>query len=178
MRTQKNNRPWQHWICDDFLTQSCLEEVKSVPDQLPQTVPGRRRDSHRMFINEGSAVNYPHLYQLWLDMHDGAVRDYFEFHTQQSFEGLYPRVEVISDIGDFYLEPHLDHREKRLTAMVYTDHARLWPGTQLTHGHVVQARDNRCFFFVPDDDTWHGYPHTHFDRVRRCLQLNYWTYQA
>jgi hypothetical protein len=27
-------------------------------------------------------------------------------------------------------------------------------------------------------DTIHGYPATHFDAVRRCLQINYWTYAA
>ena len=110
-------------------------------------------------------------------MHSGQYRDFFEQATGLDYGGLYPRVEVISDIGDFYLEPHVDLPEKRLTALIYTDHARLYPGTGLTNGTHVESRDNRCFFFVPGPDTWHDYPATHFDQVRRCLQINYWTYE-
>lgn len=131
-----------------------------------------------MFIDETSQEQYPHLYAFWMDMHSGRVKEYFESYTKQDYTGLYPRVEVISDIGDFYLERHHDLLEKRLTALVYTDHQRLWPGTELGDGTTVEARDNRCMFFVPSTETWHSYPATHFDVVRRALQINYWTYQA
>lgn len=104
--------------------------------------------------------------------------EYFEHWTRSSFRGLWPRVEVISDIGDFWLDRHHDHLEKKLTALIYTDHARLWPGTQLSDHYTIPSRDNRCMFFVPAQDTWHSYPATHFDVVRRALQINYWTYPA
>jgi hypothetical protein len=66
--------------------------------------------------------------------------------------------------------------EKKLSAMIYTDHQQLYPGTALSDGSRVESRDNRCFFFVPDTDTVHSYPPAHFDQVRRCLMINYWTY--
>ena len=178
MTACKIAQPWTHWIADDFLWPACLAEVKSVRHEVPQLVPGKRRDSQRLFIDERVASQYPYLYELYQSLHDGVYRQFFEQHTQQSFEGLYPRVEVISDIGDFYLEPHLDLPEKRLTALVYTDYEQLWPGTGLGNGTRVQSRDNRCFFFVPGSHSLHDYPLTHFDRVRRCLQINYWTYSS
>jgi hypothetical protein len=168
--------PWTHWLADDFLSAACLAEVKSIRHTVSQTVPGKRRDSARLFVDDSVADQYPELHALYRSLHAGAYRDFFESHTGISYQGMYPRMEVISDIGDFYLEPHCDLPEKRLTALVYTDHERLWPGTGLGNGQRVESRDNRCFFFVPGDHSLHDYPLTHFDSVRRCLQINYWTY--
>jgi hypothetical protein len=178
IRTVKYQLPWQHWTVDDFLSQQCLDELKSVPVKVQQQVPGRRVGSERLFITDDNQGSYPHLHDLWKSLHQGAVRDYFEYHTGQDYKNLFPRVEVLSDWGDFYLSPHHDHLEKRLTAMVYTDHEKLYPGTELVDGYRVESKNNRCFFFVPNVDTIHGYPATHFESVRRCLQINYWTYSA
>lgn len=176
--TVKRLNPWCHWLVDDFLTQDCLQEVKSIDHALHQQNTGRRVGQGRLFVNHDNGAEYPCLYQLYCSLFDGFYRRYFEFHTGLSFQDLHPRVEVISDIGDFYLEPHPDQPEKKLTALVYTDFQQLYPGTQLSDGSHVPAKDNRCFFFVPAADTVHGYPQTTFNRVRRCLQINYWTYDV
>jgi hypothetical protein len=172
----RHEHPWLHWIQDDFLSPACLLELKTIPFQHQQTDPGRRVGSERFFINPSLENLYPNLVTLWHDLDHGDLKKHFEFCTGQDYTNLYLRLEVISDWGDFYLEPHHDHLEKRLTAMIYTDHARLWPGTELTDGYCVPSADNRCFFFVPGKDTIHGYPRTFFNCVRRCLQINYWTY--
>jgi hypothetical protein len=173
-----NRTPWPHWIADDFLTAQCLAEVKSVNHRVPQLVPGKRAGSHRLFIDESQAQSYPELHKLYQSLHNGKYKEFFEKSTGIDYSGLYPRVEVVSDIGDFYLEPHCDLKEKRLTALVYTDYEKLWPGTGLGNGTRIESRDNRCFFFVPGDHSLHDYPATVFDSVRRCLQINYWTYSG
>lgn len=176
MNTQEFDFPWRHWIADDFLSAECLAEVKSIPMQNVQAKAGRRVGSDRLFITEQHRDVYPQLYQLWLDLHNGKTKKYFEELTGIDYTDLHPRLEVISDWGDFYLEPHHDHLEKRLTVMIYTDHEKLYPGTDITGHGRIESKDNRAFFFVPAENTIHGYPATHFDSVRRCLQINYWTY--
>lgn len=176
--TREHKQPWQHWIADQFLTDECLAELKSIPHQRGQVNVGKRVGDGRLFIDDSNAELYPHLHALWKDLHNGKTKQYFEYYTKQNYTGLFPRIEVISDIGEFYLERHHDLLEKRLTALVYTNHERLWPGTQLDESHQVEARDNRCMFFVPSTDTWHSYPRTNFDVVRRALQINYWTYSV
>lgn len=168
--------PWQHWLVDNFLSAECLEEVKQVDNVVEQQLHGRRSGSVRMFITEKSQDKYPHLYKLYQSLHNGEYRKFFEEQTNQSFEGLFPRIEVISDYGEFYLKPHTDRFEKKLTAIVYTDYKKLYPGTELKEGQRVESADNRCFFFVPSNDTIHSYPLTNFVEVRRCLQINYWTF--
>jgi hypothetical protein len=178
MQATSITSPWMHWIADDFLTAECLAEVKSINHTVPQLTPGKRVGSHRLFIDESQAKVYPHLYKLWCSLHNGQYKEFFETYTGLDYTGLYPRVEVVSDIGDFYLEPHYDLPEKRLTAMLYTDYEQLYPGTGLGNGTRIESRDNRCFFFVPGDHSLHDYPATHFLTVRRCLQINYWTYNS
>ena len=171
-----NYIPWTHWIADDFLTPECLAEVKSIDHTREQLTYGKRVGGQRLFIDTASADQYPELFKLYQSLQSGIYKDFFESYTGLNYTELYPRVEVISDIGDFYLEPHCDLPEKRLTALVYTDYEKLYPGTGLGDGTRIESRDNRCFFFVPGNNTLHDYPATHFDTVRRCLQINYWTY--
>lgn len=175
MNTTKHITPWQHWTAENFLTAECLAELKGIKHQRYQQTQGKRVGGERLFIDDATGQNFPHLYALWKSLHGGWYKDYFEQQTGLNYTGLHPRVEVISDIGDFYLEPHHDLLEKRLTALVYTDHERLWPGTQIGDQRVA-VKDNLCMFFVPAEDTWHSYPKVHFDCVRRALQINYWTY--
>lgn len=176
MITQHNTTPWEHWITDNFLSPECLAEVKNIRHELPQENSGKRVGQGRFFITDELKDQYPHLHQLYCSLHDGKYKQFFEQQTGIDYTGLYPRVEVISDIGPFYLENHCDQPEKRLTALLYTDYEKLWPGTGFGNGERVEAKDNRCFFFVPSSNTVHCYPATVFDSVRRCLQINYWTY--
>lgn len=178
MNTTKHTNPWTHWTTEDFLTPECLAELKGINHQRPQQTQGKRVGNERLFIDQASGLEYPHLTALWHSLHNGPHKSYFEQYTGLDYSGLYPRIEVISDIGDFYLEPHCDHLEKRLTALVYTDHERLWPGTLIGDSHRIEVKDNLCMFFVPSTTSWHSYPHVHFDCVRRALQINYWTYNV
>ena len=52
IETVKYQLPWVHWIVDDFLSQSCLDELKSVPVKVQQQVPGKRVGSERLFITD------------------------------------------------------------------------------------------------------------------------------
>ena len=175
----KHSNPWQHWIAHDFFDFKTLVEIKSIPHTSTQSNPGRRVGSERLFVDDFFQIQYPNLWRVWCDLQTGGtLNQWFTSHTGVNYSDLFPRLEIISDIGDFVLEPHHDHLEKRLTAMIYTDHECLWPGTMLSDGSRVESRDNLCFFFVPSEETIHSYPSTTFDKIRRCVQINYWTYRA
>lgn len=178
MNTIFRLNPWPHYIVDNFLKSECLAELKNIPHERSQETSGKRVGNGRLFIDDSVADLYPHLHAVWRSLHDGELKKYFEDHTGIDYTGLHPRLEVISDIGEFYLEEHHDLLEKRLTALVFTDHAKLWPGTMLSDGVRIESKDNRCFFFVPSEETWHSYPATNFDVVRRAIQINYWTYSV
>jgi hypothetical protein len=168
--------PWKHWIVDNFLNEQCLLELKSVPFQNHQMVKGKRTGSQRLFVTEKNKDQYPELFKLYKSLQSGDYKEFFENSTGTNFDNLHVRVEVVSDFGEFELDEHCDRPEKKLSAMVYTDYEELYPGTMLKENYQIESKDNRCFFFIPNEDTLHSYPRTNFTKVRRCLMINYWTY--
>jgi hypothetical protein len=172
------SQPWTYWMADDFLDSETLLEVKNIKHVLPQQNHGTRLNSNRLFVNDTNKNLYPHLHSLFQSLICGYYRNFFEQVTKYDFSNLFPRLEVISDIGAFYLEPHHDLLEKKLSAIVYTD---LHQGTTIYDDvaihHVVESKNNRCMFFIPAPNTMHGYPYTFLHKVRRCLIINYWTYE-
>lgn len=171
--------PFKHWTVDNFLSEDCLKELKSIEHQCEQREVGvRAKNSDRLFVHNVPVPAMPNLWELQEAIADGPYRLFFEHVTGLKFDGTFPRIEVLSDFGEFELTPHHDHLEKKLSAMVYTDHEELYPGTVLGDDYVVEAKDNRCMFFIPSNDTWHHYPRTTFTKVRRALMINYWTYKV
>lgn len=174
--------PWTYWIEDNFLDSETLAELKSIDHRSLQTKSGHRLSDTRFFITESSKDSLPNLYKFYQSLHNGYYKKFFEEHTNRNYDGLYPRVEIVSDFGSFYLERHHDLLEKKLSALVYTDFEELYSGTLIYNDtqehHLIETKDNRCMFFNPDSDTWHGYPQTTFNTVRRCLMINYWSYQS
>ena len=172
------NTPFKHWTVDNFLTKDCLAELKAIEHNSVQEEEGRRASSERLFVLNIPRHAVPNLWDLQDGIADGAYRLFFENVTGQQFDGTFPRIEIISDFGPFSLKKHHDHLEKKLSAMLYTDYQELYPATVLGEDYQVEAKDNRCMFFVPSHDTWHHYPETNFTKIRRGLMINYWTYQV
>jgi hypothetical protein len=174
--------PWTYWITDNFLSNDMLAELKNISHKSTQIESGKRLSESRLFITEDYQKILPNLHDFYLSLNNGHYKSFFEEHTKQSYAGMFPRVEVVSDYGSFYLERHHDLFDKKLSALVYTNHEELHPGTliydNITEHHRIETKDNRCMFFNPTNTTWHGYPATTFKSVRRCLMINYWSYQA
>ena len=103
MKANIYNKPWLHWIVDDFLDQDTLAEVKSVEHTVEQAKPGKRVDSVRLFITDEHEKQFPNLHHLYRSLRNGAYKTFFEYYTGIDYTGMFPRVEVISDIGDFWL---------------------------------------------------------------------------
>jgi hypothetical protein len=173
------NEPWPYWIIDNFLPTEALTELKSIDHVMPQIQPGHRLNKNRLFITENNALEYPNLYNVYKSLVSGSYKEFFEEHTKKKYNDLYPRVEVISDYGPFFLETHHDLLEKKLSALIYTDHEDLHPGTAIYDGdkyhHTVESKDNRCMFFNPAPNTMHAYHPTVFTKIRRGLMINYWS---
>ena len=92
------------------------------------------------------------------------------------------RIEYTLDTGDFWLEPHLDIKEKMLTFLIYLSsdtntYAEDWGTTiynkDLTFNSKVPYKQNTGFMFIPGEDTWHGVPKQYIFGVRRNLIINY-----
>ena len=125
---------------------------------------------------DSQRAKYPNLCDLADELQHGQLKKFFEKIVKAEMPN-FMRIEVISDIGPFYLKPHNDF-SKKLTILCYTNYSARYPGTTIysdanTIHHQIESQDNRCVFFVPNHVTWHGVPKTVFPTVRRMLMINY-----
>jgi hypothetical protein len=92
------------------------------------------------------------------------------------------RIEYTLDSGDFWLEPHLDIKEKLLTFLVYLSKdpgSNEWGTTiynkDLSFHSKAPYKSNLGLMFMAGKDTWHGVPKQNIQGVRKNIIINYVT---
>ena len=97
----------------------------------------------------------------------------------------FARLEVIGDNKGFWLKPHKDIDEKLMTMMIwanpYSESESL--GTDLYNNRfevvkTVKYQHNSGYFFASGNDTWHGLEMKEIIKERRCIQINYVTFNT
>ena len=95
------------------------------------------------------------------------------------------RVEVICDREGFWLKPHCDIKEKLMSSIVFinlhNESENL--GTdfydkKLTKVKTVPYKHNYGYFFTSGPDSWHGMEKKEIKKERRCIQINYVTFET
>ena len=95
------------------------------------------------------------------------------------------RLEIIADKKGFWLKPHKDIAEKLMTMMVWTnpyDESENL-GTDLYDENfklvkTIKYHHNCGYFFSSGTDTWHGLEKKEIKKERRCIQINYVTFET
>ena len=95
------------------------------------------------------------------------------------------RIEVICDRQGFWLEPHKDIKEKRMSMLLYANpHGESEIlGTDLYDQDLklvktMPYRHNVGYMFAPAHDTWHGLEKKAIRQERRSLLINYVTFDT
>ena len=135
-------------------------------------VPGRQHDrAHRarQGARRGVSGNF-------------RVVSAIEARCGTSLAGTNLRIEYAQDSAGFWLEPHTDIGVKALTMFIYLDDGdedRDWGTDLYSDRHTPTKRlpfvDNTGVFFIPGDETWHGFLPRRIDGVRRSLIVNFVT---
>ena len=95
------------------------------------------------------------------------------------------RLEIIGDKEGFWLKPHKDIVEKLMTMMIwanpYNESSSL--GTDLYDKNfklvkTIEYIHNSGYFFASGQDTWHGLELKQIKRERRCVQINYVSFET
>ena len=95
------------------------------------------------------------------------------------------RVEVICDRQGFWLKPHCDIKEKLLSCLLFVNNANEseslgtdFYDSKLNLVKTVPYKNNYGYFFSSGPNTWHGMEKKEILNERRCLQVNYVTFQT
>ena len=187
--------PFNHWVFSNCLEEGALDEISysNIPsgdrmydgtraaDHTGQGVDGKLR----LFITKNNCQNFPYLTKLIQSLQNKEIVNKISKIIDKDLSNSYVRLEVIGDKKGFWLKPHKDISEKLMTMMVwanpYNEASNL--GTDLYDKNfklvkTIEYIHNSGYFFSSGDDTWHGLELKEIQKERRCIQINYVTFNT
>ena len=187
--------PFNHWVFSNCLEEGALDEISysNIPsgdrmydgtraaDHTGQGVDGKLR----LFITKNNCQNFPYLTKLIQSLQKIEMVNKISKIIDKDLSNSYVRLEVIGDKKGFWLKPHKDISEKLMTMMVwanpYNEASNL--GTDLYDKNfklvkTIKYVHNSGYFFSSGDDTWHGLELKEIQKERRCIQINYVTFNT
>ncbi len=187
--------PFSHWTLEKPLSETSIDEVYSI--EFPEgdvifdgTRAGDKTGKNllsklRVFITKENSSDYPELYELVKEMQSKECTDLISKMINRNLANSFVRVEVIADKNGFWLEPHCDIKEKLMSSILfvnrYGENENL--GTDfytpdLKVAKTLPYRNNFGYIFTSEKDSWHGLEKKYIKNERRCLQLNYVTFET
>jgi len=191
----KQNIPFQHWEFNDCLDKQSLDEISYAE------IPGGERahdgtraadDSGkgldgklRLFVTKENSNFFPHLTKIINYLQNQNIVTKMSKLLKKDLSSSFIRLEIISDKKGFWLKPHKDISEKLMTMMIwanpYNESETL--GTDLYDSEfklvkTIKYIHNNGYFFSSGSDTWHGLELKQIKKERRCIQINYVSFQT
>ena len=187
--------PFNHWVFSNCLEEGALDEISysNIPsgdrmydgtraaDHTGQGVDGKLR----LFITKNNCQNFPYLTKLIQSLQSKEMVNKISKIIDKDLSNSYVRLEVIGDKKGFWLKPHKDISEKLMTMMVwanpYNEASNLGTDLYDKNFKLVKTIDyvhNSGYFFSSGDDTWHGLELKEIQKERRCIRINYVTFNT
>ena len=186
--------PFKHWELSECLDNETLNEI-SFAQILDgeRAYDGTRAADHtgkgvdgkfRLFVDKNNCQYFPNLTKL-INKFQGSVASKISLLLHKDLSKSFVRLEIIGDKKGFWLKPHKDIPEKLMTMMIWAnpnnEHENL--GTDLYNEKfelikTVKYHHNNGYFFSSENDTWHGLEMKEIKKERRCIQINYVSFET
>ncbi len=190
-----SNFPFNHWQFSQCLDDNALNEISfsKIPSG-DRAYDGTRAADHtgkgldgklRLFITKNNSRNFPYLTKLIKSLQSSTIADKISKVINKDLSKSYVRLEIIGDKKGFWLKPHKDISEKLMTMMIwanpYNESSNL--GTDLYDKNfklvkTLEYVHNSGYFFSSGEDTWHGLELKEIKKERRCIQINYVSFET
>ena len=203
----KYEDPFDHWELNKPLTDDQIQEIVNVDIENPidhnlnydgtraiDGGEGKFREGisdggkalkFRCFITKENASKYSALTNLINELQSKKTHQKISNLIKKDLSNSYVRVEVICDRVGFWLKPHCDIKEKQMSCLLFVnkyneneDLGTDFYDSNLNKIKTLPYRDNYGYFFSSGPDTWHGMEKKHIQKERRCLQVNYVSFQT
>ena len=199
--------PFDHWEYSDALTEESIEEIikADIPDlsKLNLTYDGTRaidgggaefREGiasggkaikFRCFVSKENAAQFPHLVKFINELQSKETHQTISKMIDRDLSNSYVRVEVICDREGFWLKPHCDIKEKLMSGLIFVNNTNEsedlgtdFYNEKLEKVKTLPYRNNYGYLFTSGPNTWHGMEKKKIVKERRCLQVNYVTFET
>ena len=206
-QSKKHEYPFDHWEYNNALTQEAIEEIikADIPDVSKHNLnydgtraidgggaefregiaSGGEAIKFRCFVTKENENQFPNLVKFINELQSKEVHQTLSKMINKDLSSSYVRVEVICDREGFWLKPHCDIKEKLMSSIVFinlhNESENL--GTdfydkKLTKVKTVPYKHNYGYFFTSGPDSWHGMEKKEIKKERRCIQINYVTFET
>ena len=181
------HQPFRHWLFKDLLHPDVCRAITTLPIALaPVEDTYGKRDSHndlRRLFSPAMQEQHPVMRDVADAFQSEAVVRAIEKLCGVSFKGSYLRIEYCQDSNGFWLEPHMDIKEKFITIQLYLNTG----SDAATLGTDLYDKDKKPFSTAPsvlgdgmaflpkEPESWHGFEKRPIAEVRRSLIINYVT---
>ena len=182
--------PFKHWEIANCLDSKSLDEIcyTDIPKGSRAYDGTRAADNTgegldgklRLFLNINNYKSYPNLTNVVKKLQTKNIFTKIGNLIDKDLSKSFVRLEIIGDKKGFWLKPHKDISEKLMTMMIwanpYNESESL--GTDLYDKNfklvkTLKYLHNNGYFFSSGQDTWHGLELKEIKQERRCIQINY-----
>ena len=199
--------PFNHWELDKPLSEESINEIckAEVIDLKKMNIKydgtraidggegkfregildGGKAIKFRCFIEKNNSKNFPHLSNLIEELQSKDVYEHIGDLVKRDLSNSYVRVEIICDRQGFWLKPHCDIKEKLISGLFFANPFNESEnlGTdlydeKLNKVKTVPYKHNYGYFFTSGPNTWHGMEKKEIKKERRCIQINYVTFET
>ena len=205
--SKKFTDPFTHWELNKPLTEEQVNEIITADIANPiehnlnydgtraidggegnfrqGIADGGKALKFRCFITKENSKNFPHLTNFINELQSKETTRTVSELTGKDLSNSYVRVEVICDRQGFWLKPHCDIKEKLMSCLLFVnkhneseDLGTDFYDSNLKKIKTLPYKDNYGYFFSSGPNTWHGMEKKEIKKERRCLQVNYVTFET
>ncbi len=206
-RSKHFDSPFSHWELNEPLSRGAIDEIckTEITDLTQMNInydgtraiddgggefrkgisSGGKAIKFRCFIGKDNSKDYPHLKSLIEELRSKDTYEYISQLIKKDLSKSYVRVEVICDRQGFWLKPHCDIKEKLISCLLFVNPFNESEnlGTDLYDEKLKKVKtlpykNNYGYFFSSGPNTWHGMEKKEIKKERRCLQVNYVSFET
>jgi len=206
-KSKRHESPFVHWEINQPLTEGQISEIANAdidnPEEHSLNYDGTRaidggegkfREGisgggkalkFRCFITKENSKEFPNLSNFIKELQNKNTYERISSLIGKDLSNSYVRVEVICDRKGFWLKPHCDIKEKLMSCLLFVNkhNEREDLGTDFYDSNLKKVktmpyRDNYGYIFSSGPNTWHGMEKKEIVKERRCLQVNYVSFQT
>ena len=206
-KSKKFNDPFTHWELNKPLTEPTIKEINNADIANPIDYnlqydgtraidggEGKFREGissggqalkFRCFINKDNSNIFPNLTKFINELQSKSTHNKISELIKKDLSRSYVRVEIICDRQGFWLKPHCDIKEKLMSCLLFVNKFNEdeslgtdFYDENLNKVKTLPYKDNYGYFFSSGPNSWHGMEKKEIKKERRCLQVNYVTFET
>ena len=205
--SKKYEFPFDHWEYNNPLTEGAIQEIitADIPDVSKHNLAydgtraidggaaefregiasGGKAIKFRCFVSKENASQFPNLVKFINELQSKETYQKISKMINKDLSNSFVRVEVICDREGFWLKPHCDIKEKLMSGLIFVNNKNEsedlgtdFYNQKLEKVKTVPYKHNFGYFFTSGPNTWHGMEKKKIVKERRCIQVNYVTFET